>query len=127
MSKSLVKSRIWIAFFAACAILVQAMIAVPAAASMAASPTLDAFGNALCLPSGAMETGKPSGDHKTLPDCCTFGCMAAAPVAAPPADGGAWLQRPLARVEAPVAISTAPLVSASEYDPGRPRAPPAMG
>ncbi|MBD0416270.1 hypothetical protein [Oryzicola mucosus] len=127
MSKSLMKSRLWVAIFAACAILVQALVAVPAAASMAASPTLDAFGNALCLPSAAMDKSTPSSDHKTLPDCCTFGCMAAAFVLASPEDGGAWLRRPLDRVEEPVAMSRAPLVSAPEHDPGRPRAPPAVG
>lgn len=93
----------------------------------AASPTLDIFGNPLCITGVThSQTGDDTRDHSGLPDCCTPGCSMFAPVTSPDRDRYA-LVNPLDLREAlPVATHVAISIHADDHDPASPRAPPSM-
>ena len=90
------------------------------------SPQLDAFGNPLRLAGSiAFQDGDHGGgQHGELPNCCLLGCgVAASPLGAPPDSTTLVVQRPIefaAMVRAPSRIR----ISARDYEPGNPRAPP---
>lgn len=93
----------------------------------AASPTLDIFGNPLCITGVThSETAGDTRDHAGLPDCCTPGCSMFAPVTGPDRDRCA-LFNPLGQREVlPVATHAVIAICADDHDPARPRAPPSM-
>ena len=112
----------WTAHLALIILLVQLFATGFTAASHAAAPQLDAFGNVLCL-SG--EPGDaPDGNHGSLPGCCTFGCnQAASAPAVPQHDTVALTPRPVTRV-AVLLPETRNSLPGRLTHPGSPRAPP---
>lgn len=111
------------ALFAACVLVLQAAAGALALGSAVASPSLDAFGNPLCIGGTAMEQ-TPDGVPGLLPDCCTAACALLAPGTAGAAPHS--LANPLA----PVSVVAFPAPSGVEpaasraHGPGNPRAPP---
>lgn len=108
------------AIFAALALVLQLAANATAAASNAATPAFDIFGNPLCITS---VDGGHTSDHHTLPACCVLGCAGISAADLPP---------PVV-APAPVPVRGAGYVpsfrailfsSRSDYMPGRPRAPP---
>lgn len=111
------------ALFAACVLVLQAAAGALALGSAAASPSLDAFGNPLCVGGTALEQA-PDGAPGLLADCCTAACALFAPGTAGAAPHS--LPNPLA----PVSVGAFPAPGGGEpaaphaHGPGNPRAPP---
>ncbi|MER8788386.1 hypothetical protein NKH71_11090 [Mesorhizobium sp. M0983] len=85
---------------------------------------LDTFGNPLCLSSvGQSDPGK-TGDHGSLPNCCTLGCpMVAQALGSPPEAASLPADLPLDAGIVPV-VSPRLNLSPDDHQPGNPRAPP---
>jgi hypothetical protein len=103
-------------------LVLQSFLSAWAAGAMPIQPTLDAFGNPLCITSG--DHGGGSADHSKLPDCCTFGCSAVSPMLAARAADGTSIARPLLVSHVLFAVGEAVVTASPEHDPGSPRAPP---
>ncbi len=112
-----------VAFVAALVLVVQTFLSAWATASMAATPTLDAFGNPICV-TGSDEGGAPARDHASVHDCCTFGCSTVSTVLAVPDFDAASLARPLLHPRVLFQTDGDVVIAAPDHDPGSPRAPP---
>lgn len=92
------------------------------AAALPSGPSLDSFGNPLCLTDPAH-----SPVHAGLPDCCALGCLQGKAPPAPPPDAEAFRPRPVLAAAFPDLSRADALPAASRYRPGYPRAPPVTG
>jgi hypothetical protein len=115
------------AFAIALLISLQALLGTAALAAAVANPTLDAFGNPLCI--AHMDEQDPAsapGKERSLaPDCCTLACGVAIGTA-PDDHADALLFNPLAqRSQRMVAGHAAPVRPVHDDLPGHPRGPPA--
>lgn len=110
-----------VALVAACVLALQTCLTAWAAAAM---PLLDAFGNPLCITSVDHDGTSPPSDHSSLPDCCTFGCSMASPLAAAGPGDGIGLLRPLSSADVRFGRVEAFHIQGPDHDPGSPRAPP---
>jgi hypothetical protein len=82
-----------VALCAAMALLMQTLLAGWASAAMAGAPSLDAFGNVLCV-GDRVDGGADLPPGHAIPNCCALGCQAAPqPLATPSADAS-WLPEP---------------------------------
>lgn len=111
---------------AICLLVVQAAIGSFALAAAVNSPTVDYFGNPLCIESMRGDDGDPAhnSDHAALPDCCTISCSMHVGLALP-AESASFLLNPLA-VSPGITqelYDTAPRIT-PDYPPAHPRAPP---
>lgn len=122
MRRSMRKGSSAVAFLAALILCVQTFLSAWAGAAMADQPTLDAFGNPLCITSA--DHGNGSTDHSTMPACCTLGCSAAVSVLPVPAFDDAAIARPLLASIIAVGIGEGVVLASPDHDPGSPRAPP---
>lgn len=109
---------------AALVLVVQTFLSAWTGAAMAGQPTVDAFGNPLCISDAVQDTSAPAGGHGAAPACCALGCGAVSTVLPAPAD-----HADLVAVEFPTTVpARAPSepapASRPDYDPGSPRAPP---
>ena len=90
----------------------------------AAAPTLDIFGNPLCITGFHASQDENDRDHSALPDCCTPGCSMFAPVKGLHREQSA-LANPLARPDIrPTIAHSGFAIELDDHDPGNPRAPP---
>ncbi|MCO6389595.1 hypothetical protein GTW25_00935 [Aliihoeflea aestuarii] len=90
----------------------------------AATPTLDIFGNPLCITGTHAPNGEDGREHSGLPHCCTPGCSMFAPFKSVDREGSAFTN-PLAlqaELSVPARVGIAALLE--DHDPGNPRAPP---
>ena len=113
-----------VAFVAACVLVLQSFLSAWAASAMPATPTLDIFGNPLCITSVDHDASGQPGDQSAVQNCCAFGCASASPLPEPPG-GEAGLLRPLLahsglRFHAGDEVRG----DSPDHDPGSPRAPP---
>lgn len=116
-------NRSVVAFIAALVFVVQSSLAAWAGATAGTSPTLDVFGNPLCITSHDA-SGSTDGDHGKVPSCCTLGCTAVAPLLAEPEGIVLAVATPV-DASAPLAPEgIAPGLISLDHDPGSPRAPP---
>jgi len=115
------------AIVVACALLLQSITVALAFSNGAGEVRLDQFGNPIC--NGILNHGDagPGGStHGKLPSCCTFGCGMFAPLLEGPA-ANVSVEAPLAgvrNIRFPALSRIYPRAAA--YDPGNPRAPPAI-
>ncbi len=65
-----------VALCAALGLLLQTLLAGWASAAMAGTPSLDAFGNVLCVGDRVDGRADQTPGH-TIPNCCALGCQAA--------------------------------------------------
>ena len=113
-----------VAIAAALAIALQALLASYSMAAGVAMPTVDAFGNPLCLSHMADGDQDPGKDGTHIPPCCTLACGMAVSLA-PPARGVAIFFNPLAQPSDRIADAHAgPVRPVRLALPGYPRAPP---
>lgn len=116
-------SRSVVALCAALVLLLQAFVSGLSASAMAATPMVDAFGNVLCV-TGA-DGSSPASDHGKLQDCCTFGCSSSSQLfGTPPSQPGWRTERSQLAVSRP-GIAELVSIAQPDFDPARPRAPPA--
>jgi hypothetical protein len=111
------------ALAAAYFLLLQSVFGAFALGAAPQAAQIDAFGNVICTHEGATP-GPAEGNRHTIPPCCAFGCLMAAPVLAPPIAAGA-----LSRIVNFEALTFRPNASAHlsfarERSPLNPRAPP---
>ncbi|WEX86557.1 hypothetical protein PZN02_002856 [Sinorhizobium garamanticum] len=117
------RKNIWVAFIAACMLVLQAASGLAAAAKPVG---LDSFGNPLCISDAdyGHHEPAPSTDHSGMPDCCTLACG----MFTQPAISGRQLYAfdapSAALVNLPVARDGPDLPQWLEEFQGSPRAPP---
>ena len=122
MIASNMKKRAIVAFSAAFMLVVQTLLSVWALAP--SEPTLDAFGNPLCI-TGDHATGNgPAGDHGKGSTCCMLACSQLQPLAGALPQEVAMDLRPGLFARPPANNRDANWVERPEFDPGSARAPP---
>jgi len=110
-----------IAWMAICVIVLQTTLTAWASHA-SATPTVDAFGNPLCITS--TDGHEPDDRKPSIPNCCALGCAFTSQLVTAPD----FTVTPVAfRVVQPIPALAAialPAVIQGEHDPGSPRAPP---
>lgn len=91
---------------------------------MAATPTLDAFGNPLCITSIDHDGTSPPGDHSALPNCCTLGCNMPSHLLVADPSGDTGLRWSLSSDDIRFDLAQSFHIHGPEHNPGSPRAPP---
>lgn len=127
MKKQLQQLRLAVVTIVAiCLLVVQAAIGSFALAAAVNSPTVDYFGNPLCIESMQDENGDPAHDtgHAALPNCCTVSCSMHVGLALP-AESASFLLNPLTVSSGTTSerYESAPRLTL-DYLPAHPRAPP---
>lgn len=117
-------NRSVVAFLAALVFVIQTSITAWAGATAGAIPTLDAFGNPLCITSHDA-SGPTDGDHGKVPSCCTLGCASVAPVLDQPASAVLAVAAPADVISVTVPEGIEPGLRVLDHDPASPRGPPA--
>ncbi|OJT99338.1 MAG: hypothetical protein BGN83_13140 [Rhizobium sp. 63-7] len=123
MKKQLQQLRLAVVtIVAVCLLVVQAAIGSFALAAAVNSPTVDFYGNPLCIESVRGDDGDTG--HVALPDCCTVSCSMHVGLALP-AESANFLINPLVVSSGIVQerYVTAPRITL-DYLPAHPRAPP---
>jgi hypothetical protein len=118
-------SRFWIVLVASFVLAAQALLTSWAMAASPQGPTLDIFGNPLCITSPDGHGSTPTHDPGKMPTCCTLACGAFVSIIATPTDTVALAHR-TASEEQVVPSFDGILASRAEHDPGSPRAPPVL-
>ncbi|MGD9914518.1 MAG: hypothetical protein AB7S80_10595 [Rhizobiaceae bacterium] len=116
-------NRSVVAFLAALVFVVQTSFVAWAGAAVAAGPTLDAFGNPLCITSHEV-SGSTDGDHGKVPSCCTLGCASVAPVLDQPAGTAVLVLAAAHTVSVPAPDGIEPGLKRLDHDIASPRGPP---
>ncbi|AOF94035.1 hypothetical protein [Sinorhizobium sp. RAC02] len=128
MKKHLQQRRTAVVAFAIAVLLsLQALFGSAALAGTVANPTLDAFGNPLCITHmDAQDPASAPGKERSLaPDCCTLACGVAVGMT-PDNQADAVLFNPLAQPsQRLVAGHAVPVRPVHDDLPGHPRGPPA--
>lgn len=120
------KSGSRVALCAAFVLLLQAFAAGWAAGATPVAPTVDAFGNVLCVTSVDHEGPSPGQDHGKMPNCCTFGCSSAVPFLDTSRVDDNWLIEAREFATGRAGTVQAVRVDRHELDPASPRAPPVI-
>ncbi len=108
-------------------LVLQAVLGAFAAGAAHAAPTLDAFGNPLCITHAPADDQPSPAGSPQLPDCCTVACSMVAPATDPGATANGLANPLTLAVPAPAAEIPAPADALQPaHEPGNPRAPPAI-
>src|SRR5690554_6635291 len=107
-------------------LVLQAVLGSLMLGAAAGSPTLDSYGNPLCITSVDTSTEVDGGrDHGARPDCCGSMCGMAAPLIAEDRTPHS-LANPLAfALQVEFALEEVAHLPATDRNQGNPRAPPA--